>query len=214
MDLRSYHLMELAIARDPADPRRRMPPIAPHHRRVLDIGCGAGQTLIASALPPGALRVGIDIDPEAIALGRELDPALHLLRARGEALPFGDTSFDLVICRVALPYMHIGRAIGEMARVLAPGGDVWLVLHPWQMTAGELAGAVRRGHVRAALHRAYVTANSILFHLAGAQLPWPPTGRYESFQTEHGVRRALGAAGFRHIAFERRRGFIATAQRL
>jgi SAM-dependent methyltransferase len=213
MSTRAYHLMELEIARDSADPRRSLPELRPHHRRVLDIGCGAGQTLIASDLPAGTLGVGIDIDHDSLTLGRELAPGLHFLRGRGERLPFRPSSFDLVICRVALPYMQLARAVGEMARVLAPGGDVWLALHPWRMTAAELAGALRRLRLRMAVHRAYVVANSILFHVAGRQVAWPPAGGYESFQTEAGMRRALSAAGFSGIVFRRTAGFIATATR-
>jgi ubiquinone/menaquinone biosynthesis C-methylase UbiE len=214
MDERSYHLIELAIAQDASDPRRSLPPIAAHHRRVLDIGCGAGQTLIASALPAGTLGVGVDIEHGALALGRTLAPPLHFLRARGEALPFAPASFDIVICRVALPYMHIGRALTEMARVLAPGGDVWLVLHPWQMTAGELFAAVRRLKVKATLYRAYVMASSVLFHVAGVQIVWPfGARRFESFQTERGIRRSLATAGFTRIHFQRASAFIVTARK-
>ena len=210
---RAYHLMELSIARDRADPRRSLPDLQPRHRRVLDIGCGAGQTLIASELPEGTLGVGIDIDHEPLVLGREMAPALHFVRARGEALPFRPSSFDLVICRVALPYMHLARAVGEMARVLAPGGDVWLALHPWRMTLAELLGAMRRFRGRMVAHRIYVMASSILLHVAGRQMAWPPSGSYESFQTETGMRRALSSAGFDRIAFRRTPGFIATARR-
>ena len=213
MDLRSYHLMELSIAQDPADPRRSLPAIGPHHRRVLDVGCGAGQTLISSRLPPGSLGVGIDIDHEPLVLGRELAPTLQFLRARGEALPFTPSSFDLVICRVALPYMHIRRALAEMARVLVHGGDIWLVLHPWRMTMAELRGAVQGLRLRSALHRGYVTVSSLLFHAAGVQMAWPPNGSYESFQTVRGMRRALRSAGFDRIEFTRAAGFIATARR-
>ena len=209
----SDHLSELSIARNSRDARRHMPAIGPHHGRVLDIGCGAGQTLIASPLRSGALAVGLDLDHDALVLGHQLAPGLPLLRARAETLPFPDASFDLVVCRVALPYMHMGRAVGEMARVLSPDGDLWLLLHPWRMTAREFGGALRRLRLRSALHRAYVTANSLLFHLTGTEVPWPPTGSFESFQTERGVRRALALAGFRDIGFDRTRAFVATARR-
>ena len=212
---RDYHLMELAIARDSRDPRRSLPPIAARHRRVLDIGCGAGQTLIASHLPAGTLGVGIDVEHEALRLGRELGPALHFLRARGESLPFADAVFDLVVCRVALPYMHIGRAVTEMARVLAPGGDAWLTMHPWRMTARELLAAITSWRPKLAAHRMYVLASSTLLHVTGRQLAWPfGGGGYESFQTVGGIRRALQAAGFESVHIDRGRPFLATATRV
>ena len=212
MDERAYQLSELAVARDPSHPRRSLPPVAPQHRRVLDIGCGAGQTLIAAPFPPGTFRAGIDVSHEALVLGRELAPELSLLRARGEWLPFARAAFDLVICRVALPYMHTGRAVAEMARVLAPGGDVWLVLHPWRMTVSELFAAARGCRLRTALHRLYVIANSLLLHAAGRELAWPVSGTHESFQTERAMRRRLREAGFQDIDFQRGAAFVATAR--
>ena len=41
-----YHLLELEIARSPDDPRCVMPELRPSYRAVLDVGCGAGQTLL------------------------------------------------------------------------------------------------------------------------------------------------------------------------
>ena len=213
MSTRSYHLMELAIARDRADPRHSLPAVLPTHRRVLDIGCGAGQTLIGCELPEGVMGVGVDVDHEALVLGHQIAPALRFLRSRGEMLPFADASFDLVICRVALPYMHIRRATSEMARVLAAGGAVWLVLHPWTMTAAELAAAARSLRLKAMLHRMHVMASSALLHVADAQFKWPFGGGYESFQTARGIRRALTAAGFDAIEIRRGAAFIATARR-
>lgn len=47
-----YHRSELAIALDPSNHARAMPPILPtKHKRILDVGCGMGQTLLAAQLP-------------------------------------------------------------------------------------------------------------------------------------------------------------------
>lgn len=35
-----YHQSELAIALDPSNPAKAMPPILPKHKRILDVGCG------------------------------------------------------------------------------------------------------------------------------------------------------------------------------
>ena len=62
-NVQHYHLRELAIANDPSDPRRNMPHLEETDRRILDVGCGAGQTLIASAPVAEVLAVGVDFRP-------------------------------------------------------------------------------------------------------------------------------------------------------
>ena len=133
MDIGAYHVLELQIAANPVDTRRVMPTIGAHHRRIVDVGCGAGQTLIASRLGEEVEAFGVDRDHKALSLGRQMYPRLRLIRARGEELPLPSRSFDLAISRVALPYMRTTAALSEMARVLRPGGDLWIVLHPFSL---------------------------------------------------------------------------------
>ena len=144
MDIGAYHVLELQIASDPVDRRRCMPAIRSEHRRILDVGCGAGQTLIASRLDAEVTAVGIDCDERALLLGRQLNPGIRLIRARGESLPLASGFFDLAISRVALPYMRTDAALAEMARVLRAGGDLWIVLHPFSMVWDELKASLAR----------------------------------------------------------------------
>jgi ubiquinone/menaquinone biosynthesis C-methylase UbiE len=209
----AYHVLELQIACNPADTRRVMPRIRPHHRLILDVGCGAGQTLIASSLAPGVTAIGIDSDAAALGLGRRLDKRIGFACAKGESLPLPSDHFDLVISRVSLPYMRRRAALAEMARVLRPGGDAWFVLHPAARLKRELATCVRRGDIRQALHRLYVMGNGALASFTGHEFPSPLSGRYESFQTEDGIRRELEALGFVDIAIERRSFFVVTARK-
>jgi ubiquinone/menaquinone biosynthesis C-methylase UbiE len=213
MDIGAYHVLELQIASDPVDQRRVMPAIRATHRRIVDVGCGAGQTLIASRLDDDVTAVGIDCDERAIALGRLLHPKLRLIRARGEALPLPSGWFDLAISRVALPYMRTRAALGEMARVLRPGGDLWIVLHPFSLVWDELKQSIRRRRWRAAVHRAYALVNGAALHLTGCQLPAPSRGKDQSFQTEGRIMRMLESLGFENIRVERRRFFVVTATR-
>ena len=212
-DFEAYHLLELQIACNPADTRRVMPKIRPHHRRILDVGCGAGQTLIASGLDAGVMAVGIDCNPKALDLGRRLDKRIRFVCSQGESLPLPSDHFDLVISRVSLPYMRRRAALAEMARVLAPGGDAWLALHPRERLERELGDHLRGGDLRKALHRLYVLGNGALASVTGHEFPSPVSGRYESFQTEDGIRRELESLGLVDVKVERKGFFVVTARK-
>ena len=210
----AYHMRELEIARDPTSPAYLLPVFGPGERTVLDVGCGAGQTLIAAGADTERRAVGLDIDPEALALGRTLTKHVEFVAGRAEQLPFASESFDLVISRVALPYAHIPRALGEMARVLKAGGRCWLVLHAPSFAWGELLAAARRGRLRALLYQGYVLANGLLLALLGRQVAYPlKRTRFESVQTVGSMRRALGRAGFIDVVVRRERFFVVTARR-
>jgi len=82
-----YHHRELAIALDSSDPARAMPPILPKYKRILDVGCGMGQSLLAAHLPSDVEAYGVDCDMEAIEAGRRIAPPnIKLTCARGEEL--------------------------------------------------------------------------------------------------------------------------------
>src|SRR5215211_7883206 len=97
MDSSHYHRLELSIATDPADPRRIMPQIDARHRRILDVGCGAGQTLLGCNLAQDVFAVGLDPDHSALLLGKQFTSAVNFVLGQGESLPFRDESFDLVL---------------------------------------------------------------------------------------------------------------------
>jgi len=195
---REYQLAELRIAQDPSHPSHLLPPIGAQDRRVLDLGCGAGQTFIALDPGPNRLAVGLDIDLEALRLGKSLRPGLLLVHGSGEALPFRPGSFDLVTSRVAVPYMDLGRTLPELHRVLTPGGRLWCSLHPLRLTLGELTGNFSRGEWRGVVYRLLVLFNGFVLHLFGRQ-PFPNrmSGCRETFQTVRGIRLALTRAGYR-----------------
>lgn len=206
----SYHLAELSIAQSADDSRRVMPVILPRHRRILDVGCGAGQTLIASQLAPAVQAVGLDVDQDALSLGRSWTSHVGFVAGAAEHLPFPDYSFDLVLSRVTLPLTYWPAAVAEIGRVAAPGGEVWLVLHSLRKTVRDLVESARGRRWKRTLYRSYVLVNGALLHTTGQLLPGP-AGGYETFQTPEVVRRTLGAAGFANIVVQQGRHFVVTA---
>ncbi len=202
-----YHLEELAIAKSKTDLRKALPELPSRFASILDIGCGAGQTLLACDLHHNVLACGIDIDAEAVAFGQKMDREnsghLNLACAVGEALPFADASFEVVISRVAVPYMHIPTALTEIARVLMPGGHLWLTLHPFQMVFAFLRRAIQAGNVKSMIYFSYALLNGLAFHLLGKLWRFPLNRqRCESFQTTAAMKRALRQAGFAQVEME------------
>jgi ubiquinone/menaquinone biosynthesis C-methylase UbiE len=93
-------------------------------KEIADVGCGTGAIL--SRLGNPEKNVGIDLAPEAISFCRQrgLD---NVQQGDIHALPFPDTSFDAIVCSSVLYHQWVSDvegAIGEMHRVLRPGGTL------------------------------------------------------------------------------------------
>ena len=102
------------------------------HGRVLEVAVGTGRSL--PYYPAGATVTGIELSPAMLAIARQratdLGRDVTLREADAEHLPFDDASFDTVTCALALCTIPSpAGAIGEMRRVLAPGGRLLLLDH-------------------------------------------------------------------------------------
>src|SRR5204863_10163346 len=58
-------------------------------------------------------------------------PAVRWICASAESIPLPDASVDYIVSRGVLPLAHLDTVIGEIARILRPGGGIVLVLHSW-----------------------------------------------------------------------------------
>jgi len=211
----NYHLDELRIAKTARNPHRILPPIISTDRKVLDVGCGAGQTLLATNFEPGTIVIGLDVDKSALSLGRQLDKNINFVCATAECLPFQTASLDFVFSRVALPYMNVHKTLFEICRVLKTGGRVWLVLHPYSMIFRETVDALSRLKLKRAVVCVYVMVNGVVLNLFGKEFHLPlRTHYYESFQTIRGITKLLRRAGFDDIRAERNGFFVATATKV
>jgi SAM-dependent methyltransferase len=153
---------------------RRLFPAPPPGTSWLDVGCGAG-TYSAWLEAHGARVTGLDYSLATLAKARVRLPASVALCA-GDAtrLPFRDGAFDGALCFGVLQAVSATPAVvQELARVLRPGGSVWIDV----LNASALHARAREWQRRR----------------AGK----PPHLRYESARI---LRDALGAAGFVDVA--------------
>ncbi len=98
---------------------------------VLDVGVGAGHSSFYFARKQAHL-FGVEPDPDMLALAQEESDRLSLgcrfLPGSGEAMPFDDETFDLVVCRMAAH--HIGDLdafFSEAGRVLKGQGHLLVI---------------------------------------------------------------------------------------
>ena len=111
--------------------------------KVIDVGCGAGRHSFE------AYRRGADViafDQNAADLN-DVDEILQAMKKQGEVpesakaeavkgdaleLPYADASFDCVIASEILEHVpEDDRAIGELVRVLKPGGSLAITVPRW-----------------------------------------------------------------------------------
>ncbi len=95
-------------------------PTAP---RVLDLGCGAGDSVdLFRSLDPRVGWTGADIE-HSDEVARRTRTDADFVTFDGERLPFPDAGFDLVYCKQVLEHVRRpGPLLAEVARVLRPEG--------------------------------------------------------------------------------------------
>ncbi len=112
--------------------------------RVLDVGCGVGVYMRALGhFTPGVF--GVEIEGER---AREASTSGRVAQSPGEALPFADEAFDLVLSHEVIEHVADDRAtLAEMVRVLRTGGRLVLFC-PNRLYPFETHGHFRRGQYR------------------------------------------------------------------
>lgn len=114
--------------------------------RLLDLGCGTGATL--ERLETHGWAAGLDIAPEALACCKDRG-LCRLARGSVEALPFGDNVFDAVVTLDLIEHALVrdkAKAFAEAARVLRPGGLIFVNLPAFQWLLSSHDAAVCNDH--------------------------------------------------------------------
>lgn len=97
----------------------------PAGARVLDLGCGVGETLTALMESHAITACGVDHRMGALRHASSTTPLLSFLLAEAVALPVADRSFDVILAECSLTLMApLHAALQEIKRVLAVGGSL------------------------------------------------------------------------------------------
>jgi ubiquinone/menaquinone biosynthesis C-methylase UbiE len=98
----------------------------PAKSKFLDVGCGAGYSLMRAYEDLGCIVEGIDADPRSHGVGRfvkDLVKDVPIIKGFAENLPFDNNTFDVVYSSHVLEHVNNeDKAISEMRRVLKNNG--------------------------------------------------------------------------------------------
>ena len=175
--------------------------------RVLDVGCGAGQELLPFLEKTNAFCVGIDTADELGEVTRKIFAAENyenrfaFARSFGEKLPFAESSFDVVLCRVAIPYMNNRQTIAEIARILRPEGVFLLKTHAPAFYFGMIRERLKTLNPKLVAYPIICLTGGIFHGLTGKQ---PQKGFWqgkEVFQTRNFIEKECARNNLRIKGF-------------
>lgn len=94
-------------------------------RRIVDCGCGIGNTAIMFARR-GATVQGFDVDDAVLAEARQIaednDVSIEYSKQWFETIDYPDASFDLAFGSCVIHHVDVEKAAQQLGRVLRPGG--------------------------------------------------------------------------------------------
>ena len=151
---------------------RQVLPVLQQHPdcRLLDIGCGWEARLLKAVEPYVKSAVGLDFKAPKIATAKLATITATLT----DKLPFPNAAFDVVTLLAVLEHLAQPRAmVGEIARVLKPGGHVVLTV-PTLAAKPVLEFLAYRLHVVSETeirdHKCYYNRHSLEALFAGSDL--------------------------------------------
>lgn len=157
-------------------------------KRLADLGCGSGSLSHALARK-GAEVIGLDISEAALRQARKAAPdgTADFAAALGQALPLPNRSIDIVIYFNALhhiPVADMTLALDEVARVLRPGGQLYVVEPLAEGPHFSLVRAIEdETEVRAAAYKALQSLSACSGWSALSETLYTASVAYASFAT-------------------------------
>lgn len=171
--------------------------------RVLDLCCGTGDMcFLAEAIRGDGTRVvGADFTLPMLAVARkrkiEGQRKTHFLQADALHLPFPNASFDAITVGYGLRNIADPEAaLGEMRRVLAPGGRA--VILDFGKPDNPVAGALYQAFLRTMM-----PAVGWLFHADPETYLYIPES-LKLFPAQRGVEGLMRRVGFSSVRYENR----------
>ncbi|MDY7014892.1 MAG: class I SAM-dependent methyltransferase [Cyanobacteriota bacterium] len=146
--------------------------------RILDLGCGTGQ-LTQQIAASGAIAIGIDNSPSAIARAKENYPHLQFLVAEGTNFSV-EEPFDAVFSNAALHWMKNAQGVIRC---------IWQALNPGGRFVAEFGGKGNVRQIVAALETVFGERDrGAARALATACNPWyfPSIGEYATLLEQQG----------------------------
>ncbi|HYI49951.1 MAG TPA: class I SAM-dependent methyltransferase [Microbacterium sp.] len=115
---------------------------------ALDVGCGPGALTEVLAGRLGAASVSaVDPSEPFVAAIRERLPAVSVVRASAEHLPFGDEAFDLTVAQLVVHFLtDPPGGVAELRRVTRSGGTV--ALNVWDFEGRRAPQSVFLGALK------------------------------------------------------------------
>jgi SAM-dependent methyltransferase len=159
--------------------------------RVLDIGFGRGDQM-RQLQRRGCHPIGIEFNLRRAAQASA--QGLAVCCGQAESLPLASGSVDGVLCKVVIPYTDEARAVGEIARVLRPGGVARVSYHGLGYSLKYLLTDPNWKH---RVYAGRVIVNTMIYRATGRRLPgfWGDT----ICQTGSRLRRYYRRAGLELI---------------